>query len=111
MTQATPPADREPTNPFFVWWAKVMVRHRLLVSVLVLASTAAMAWPIFDRLEVDTSVEAFVATDSESQRVLEEFRTEFGRDDAFLVLVRGDVFTLPFLDRLRALHQELVVVP
>jgi predicted RND superfamily exporter protein len=62
------------------------------------------------RLRVDTSVEAFLAGDSEAFRALDDLRDDFGRDEIFLVLVEGDVFTLPFLERLKKLHDEIAAI-
>lgn len=58
-------------------------------------------------LSVDTSVEAFSNPQDPTQRSLERYRDQFGRDDHFIVLVEGEVFSVPFLERLQALHKEL----
>jgi predicted RND superfamily exporter protein len=58
-------------------------------------------------LIIDTSVEAFSNPDDPSQLALERYRDQFGRDDHFMVLVEGDVFSLPFLKRLKGLHERL----
>lgn len=58
-------------------------------------------------LAVDTSVEAFSNPQDPAQRSLERYRDQFGRDDHFIVLVEGEVFSVPFLKRLQELHQEL----
>jgi predicted RND superfamily exporter protein len=97
----------EPLNPYFLGLAGLVTRYRWVVLALSVAITALSGWAIATRLTVDTSVESFAATHSESQQVLEEYRDDFGRDDMFLVLIEGDVFSLPYLERLRALHDEL----
>ncbi len=97
----------EPINPYLLALAELVVRFRVWVILISLALTAGSLWSIATRLTVDTSVESFAANHSESQQVLEEYRDEFGRDDMFMVLVEGDVFTMPYLERLRALHDEL----
>ena len=39
--------------------------------------------------------------------MLTEYRDEFGRDGLYVVVVEGDVFSVPFLENLSALHQEV----
>ena len=58
-------------------------------------------------LSVDTSVEAFSNPQDPAQLSLERYRDQFGRDDHFIVLVEGQVFSLPFLQQLQKLHKEL----
>jgi predicted RND superfamily exporter protein len=56
---------------------------------------------------VDNSVEAFGSSKDNSMAVLEEFRDVFGRDELFVVLAEGPVFTTEFLEKLDELHTEL----
>jgi len=58
-------------------------------------------------ITIDTSVEAFSNPDDPAQLALERYRDQFGRDDHFMVMVEGEVFSVPFLKRLEALHKEL----
>ena len=97
----------EPLNPYFLTLGELVVRLRIWVLLACVAVTGASLWAIATRLTIDTSVESFASNQAESQRVLEEYRDEFGRDTMLMVLVEGDVFSLPFLERLRALHAEL----
>lgn len=57
-------------------------------------------------LRFDSSVEYFAAG-SEARKLLEEFQKDFGNDTYHVVLVQGDVFSLPFLNKLGDLHREL----
>ena len=41
---------------------------------------------------------------------LEEVRDDFGRDDLFVVIVEGDVFSMDYLERLKGLHDELAEI-
>ena len=56
---------------------------------------------------MDSSTEAFLSSNDESSRVLEDLRDSFGKDTLFQILVTGDVFTLKYLKRLKALHLEV----
>lgn len=99
--------DEAPRSAFFEAWTRFVLRHRMLLLLLLLCVTGWMGWEIRYRLRVDTSVESFISTGSEPALRLERLRDDFGRDEMFFVLVKGDVFSLPFLDKLKALHDEL----
>jgi len=101
---------RESVNPFFVAWAKFVLRLRWPLLVLTLLSTVAAGYFIATNIRMDNSIEAFTASDSIDTRQLEMFRDEFGRDDLFLLLVEGDVFTPKYLGRLRKLHDEVAAM-
>lgn len=106
LSMATDDQHRERPNPFFLAWGRLVVRQRWLFLLLT-ALTVAGSMFLLARTRVDTSIEAFIAQESETQRLLEEYRDEFGRDAAFIVLIEGDVFSMPYLEKLRALHDEL----
>ena len=95
-----------PPNPIFEKIARVVIGHRLIFLALTLAFTGTAAY-FATQLKSDTSIEAFTHNESRSQQVLEAYRDQFGRDDVFLLLVEGDVFTLDYLQRLEKLHRAL----
>ncbi|MEZ4463406.1 MAG: hypothetical protein R3F43_02535 [bacterium] len=101
------PPSREPPSRLFAGLARFVLRFRFPLLALTFGLLGASFWAIKTRLKVDTTIEAFASTDSPSQKTLESFRDEFGGDQAFIVLVEGDVFSLEFLNRLKALHEEL----
>ena len=98
---------KEAINPFFYGLAGFVLRFRWPLLLATLAITAVAAWQVRTNLRIDNSVRAFVSSKSRSNQVLEELRADFGRDDLFLMLVTGDVFSMPYLERLRALHKEI----
>ena len=101
--------DLDTESPFFRWWAELVVQHRLLFSALIIVITGLAGWKAQD-LQTDMNVEAFMDQSSDELEVLETFRDYFGRDDVFVVLASGDVFTAAYLDRLRALHDEIAAL-
>lgn len=107
MDQSAYDPDEAPKSPFFAAWARAVIRLRWPLLLLVVAATGFMVWQIRYRLRIDTSVESFISTDSEPAKLLETLRDDFGRDEMYFVLARGDVFSMPFLTRLRSLHEEL----
>jgi predicted RND superfamily exporter protein len=112
VPKRAPMADdhQERPNPFFLAWGRTVVRHRWIFLILTLLTAAGSMALVATKTRVDTSIEAFIAQESDTQRLLEEYRDEFGRDAAFIVLVEGDVFTMPYLERLKKLHDELAVL-
>ncbi len=84
----------------------MVLRWRWPLLLLTLAITAGFQVQMKRHLRFDSSVEYF-AQGSKAREVLEEFQEDFGNDTYHVVLVEGDVFTVPFLDRLRVLHDEV----
>jgi predicted RND superfamily exporter protein len=97
----------QPGHPGFEAWGHLMVRFRVLVVLITFAAIAGFGYLAKEGIVMDTSVEAFAKSDSETQKVLKEYRHEFGRDTMFVVLINGDVFSMPYLETLRRLHEEL----
>ena len=97
----------EDETPFFRALAKFVLKQRLLSVLIVLGITAFFGHQAVTKLRMETSIEIMDVRGSPSEVRLEEFRDLFGRDDYFLVMVEGDVFTMPFLDKLKKLHLEL----
>lgn len=117
---SSPPATRTnkragagqqgPESPLFRRWAEWVLRHPWLVVLATIAVCAAAAWGIATRLTMDMTIESFMDNDSSAVRTLEEYRDQFGRDDAFIVQAEGDVFSADYLERLRKLHDELATL-
>ncbi|MCA9525336.1 MAG: MMPL family transporter [Myxococcales bacterium] len=86
---------------FFDAWARLMLRHRLAVLVLVGAITAAFAWSL-TRLPMLTSLADVVPKD-DAWEIYRDTRDRFGSDEVVLVgVVRDDHFTPAGLARLEA---------
>lgn len=100
----------EPPSRFFAQWGRLVLRYRYLVLLLTVGLTTVAVYQIVTKLIVDNSVEAFSATGSEAAVILEDFRDEFGRDDVYLVLIKGDVFSLPYLEKIAKLDKELSAI-
>jgi uncharacterized protein len=92
---------------FFYRIADFVLRHRFFSLLLVLCLSAAALWGIKQRFRMETGIDSFMEKGSESRLILEEYRDNFGRDDSFVVLIRGDVFSKSYLDQLKSLHHLL----
>lgn len=90
--------------------ARFVLRHRLLVVAGSLALAVGCALAARARLSLDMTIEAFLDEDSPALVALEAYRDQFGRDDGFLLIVEGPVFSKPYLRRLRALHEKLAAL-
>lgn len=101
---------KDTENPFFRRWAEFVLGHKALCLVLVLLITAGSIYQIKNHLRTDFDIESFLASKSETRKSLDAFRDIFGRDDRFLVMVEGDVFSMRYLETLRKLHEELGLI-
>lgn len=87
--------------------ATLVLQHRLAFTALIVAITGFSVYATATRLMIDNSVELFMPDDDPSFRALEDLRDTFGRDQFFLVLVEGDVFSRVYLERLYALREAI----
>ncbi len=104
--RASPPEDTH-ESAFFRSWAHFILGHRWLILVFTTITSGAFAHQVLTRLVIHNSSEAFLASGSEGLRSMFEVRENFGNDIMFQVLVRGDVFSMPYLERLKKLHHKL----
>jgi hypothetical protein len=98
---------KESPSPFFAGWARVVLSARFILMAIIIAVTALAVVQIKNHLVFDSSIEAFASDNAELSATLEEFRDEFGRDDVFLVIMKGDVFSLPYLKKVKALEKDI----
>ncbi len=96
-----------PESRFFRRLGELVVRHRWWVLIVNMAISLAFVGVTLLRFEISNSFEAFMDPDSGARTTLEAVREAFGADHYFFVLAEGDVYTLDYLERLRALHGAL----
>lgn len=103
------PSESDQVKPSSFWtgFATLVVRHRWVCLMVTLSLTVLMAHQAATNLKVDSRTESLIADDSPASLALAELRKEFGDDNLFLLLIEGDVFSMDYLERLRALHEEL----
>ncbi len=104
----------DPESPAYRAWARFVVDNRWFAVLVTLGLTGLSVWSVYPEPKSDMSIEAFLNSEGEEIKNLEEYRQTFGRDDMFLVVAKakrkGDVFTPAFLDTLRQLHAELAAL-
>ncbi|NNK94460.1 MAG: MMPL family transporter [Desulfobacterales bacterium] len=97
---------------FFEKLIKSVIRKRYLVLIGVFLCSGFLGYQI-KSLQFDTSNEGFLHKDDNILTVYNDFREQFGRDDMLaLAIYSEDIFSATFLQKLKALHDELKeVVP
>ncbi len=91
----------------FETWARLVIRFRFLVLILALIPTFLMGSQIRN-LTMDTSNEGLLHPDDPILTSYNSFRDQFGRDDLLVIAIKSDnIFTLPFLTKLKKLHDQL----
>lgn len=91
---------------FEAWGRWVYRRPKRTITVLFLV-VAGLATQLTG-VTYETSLESFLHKQDPLRLRYEDFRREFGRDDLVLVSVHApDIFSIPVLERLRALHRDL----
>ncbi len=104
------PHREAPRSAFFEAWARFVLRFRWPVLVATLALSAFFVRQAQQNLVIDTTAEGFLGSEHEATIALDALEDSFGSDSVMLVLVEGDVFSLPFLERLQKLHDELASI-
>ena len=107
MSQST---ERFRGNLLFKAWTELVLRHRIVFLLLTFAGTGLAIHTIRTRLHMDNSIEAFGSAQSNAADLLEDFRDDFGRDEAFMIVVEGDVFTLEYVQKLKKLHERVATL-
>ena len=89
-------------------WGRIVAEHPIWVIAAVLLFTAALGTQL-PNFRLDTSNEGYFHEDDPIRLQNDAFRALFGRDTIIGVALRpeGEIFELGFLERLRALHEEI----
>ncbi len=91
----------------FEAWGRFVVRNRFAMAVACLALAGGLI-AFLPRLEADNSTESFLKPGDPARLEYDRFRAQFGQDEQILVAIQPpEVFALGFLEKLRALHQEI----
>lgn len=87
--------------------AKLVLTWRWYTLATLMVLTSVFGYLAVSRLSIDNSIESWANQDAPEIKALYKFRETFGRADAFVLMVEGDVFSETFLNRLKALHRDL----
>lgn len=102
--------DDGTSQSFFSHWGIWVLRYRWWLIAFIVAITGWMVQQINTRLTIDTSIDVFIPKHAPANQALQTYRQSFGRDTSWVIMAEGDVFTMPFLEKLRALHADLAAL-
>jgi len=91
----------------FESWTRFLIRFRFPVIIVVMILTVLLGAQA-RYLTIDTSNEGLLQPDDEILTTYNSFRDQFGRDDLLVLAIKSDnVFTIPYLTKLKELHEQL----
>ncbi len=91
----------------FETWGALVCRFRWIVAVAFIIPTVWLGAQV-PRIELDNSLEAALLKKDPARLAYDDFRARFGQDDQILIAIPSEeIFTLAFLEKLRALHEDL----
>ncbi len=97
----------ESSERAFERWGHLSYAHPWKVISLMILVTAALFVGVAE-LRTDVSTESYLREDDPARVVYNEFRHQFGYDDDIVLIIQGDdIFSLPFLEKLRGIHADL----
>jgi len=77
----------------------------ILIATLVLIGAGATQ---IGKIEIKTSIDDFLNPNDSTKIAYDAFLEQFGRDDIIMIVIEAeDLFSLPTLERLRALHEAI----
>lgn len=91
----------------FATQTRLIIKFCVPILLIVLALSFALASQI-RYLTIDTSNEGLLHPDDQILLTYNEFRDQFGRDDLLVLAIQSEaIFSLPFLEKLKKLHEQL----
>jgi uncharacterized protein len=100
----------EKPNEFFMGFMRLILKYPWLTLAFSFSMSVVASYYTIEKIRVDNSLEMFTPPESEAIKSLKEYRSLFGRDDLFLISASGDVFTVDFFNRLKALENEIKTI-
>ena len=98
---------RHRIEKWFASVAETIYRHRIKTLVINLLFCVAV-FSQLPKIGIDTSTEGFLHASDPTLIDYNAFRDQFGRDELIVIAIQTpDVFTGPFLSKLKRLHDEL----
>ncbi|MDD9934271.1 MAG: MMPL family transporter [Myxococcales bacterium] len=87
---------------------RMVVAHRIIALSALLSGTLLFGYLAAVKLE-NRGMGDSVLTEEDKRRV-DELHATFGEESHLLVIAEGDVFSMPYLEKLRELHEELAAI-
>lgn len=107
MSDSRPSGIRHRIEAAFEVWGRTAFRHPIPI-VLVTGLVSVLLISRVPQLETDNSIDSFLHPNDPVRVAYDDFRRQFGRDERMSIAIEApDLFAPEFLERLRALHEEL----
>lgn len=91
----------------FEAWSRIVIKFKIPILLLVLIPTVFVGAQV-RHLSINTSNEGLLHADDPILTIYDVFRDQFGRDDLMVLAIKSDkIFTIPFLSKLKKLHDQL----
>jgi len=98
---------RQQIETAFEQFAEMVIRFRWIALILILGLVGGLGSQL-RHIKIDTSTESFLHETDPSLVEYNAFRDQFGRDEMIILMIQSDqIFSLSFLKKLKALHDEL----
>ncbi|MBW2366250.1 MAG: hypothetical protein JRF25_14835 [Deltaproteobacteria bacterium] len=98
---------RNRIEKWFEAFAYVIYNHRVKALLIMLILTVAIVSQI-PKIKLDLSTEGFLHKDDQVLLDYNNFRDQFGRDEAIIIAIQPpNVFDVQFLEKLRNFHEAL----
>ncbi|MEE2787138.1 MAG: efflux RND transporter permease subunit [Myxococcota bacterium] len=98
-------AHGEQPSDFFLAWGRFVVGNRWVLLALSILVTGLAGWLAQQQIRTDMGIDAFSEKDARTSQILDELRADFGRDDVWVLVIEGDVFSSHYVRKLRELEQ------
>jgi len=100
-------AEKESTSS----WMEFFIDRRFLILLFILLGTIGLSIPLAKMgVDMDNRPERFAPAGDQSFIDLAALQEEFGRDDYFVLLMKGDVWSPAYLQQLEVLHVKLETI-
>ena len=91
----------------FEQYTETVIRYRWVVLAAILCLVGSLGFQLRNA-KFETNTEGFFHETDQALLEYNAFRDQFGRDEMIIVMIESDrIFSLPFLERLKAFHNEL----
>jgi uncharacterized protein len=98
---------KQSLNLYFRAIAHYVLAHSKVTLLVVCLCTLLAISLIINHVKIDNNLEVFAPVNSKILKSRDQYQKMFGRDDLFMISVKGDVFTGDFLGKIKKLEQDI----
>lgn len=101
------PIKKQSLNLYFRTIAHYILTYSKMTLLVVILCTLLAVSLIINHVKIDNNLEVFAPVNSKILKSRDQYQKMFGRDDLFMISVKGDVFTGEFLGKIKKLEQDI----